>query len=103
MGWCIPHTVRRDHYSYGSSRLGEDHYRRGSYDPYYDPSTKTSDGKVRYELTDHLGNVMATVLDDLIRLDTDNDLLADEFQAALQSAQGYVRSVACYPEGIDPS
>ena len=74
---------------YGSSRVGTDAYEvelagHPPYDPLDDPA-----GLVRYELTDHLGNVTAVVTDELLGVDVDSDAEVDYFQPHLIGVQGY--------------
>ncbi|MGV3636518.1 MAG: RHS repeat-associated core domain-containing protein, partial [Flavobacteriales bacterium] len=74
---------------YGSSRLGLDDWDQEAHDPNYDENQATGDGKVRYELTDHLGNLLAVVTDDPEGYSTDADPEAEEWHAGLLSAQEY--------------
>ncbi|MBL7946214.1 MAG: hypothetical protein JNN32_09095 [Flavobacteriales bacterium] len=74
---------------YGSSRLGLDDWDQEAHDPTYDENQATGAGKVRYELTDHLGNVCAVVTDEAEGYNTDADPEAEEWHAGLLSVQEY--------------
>jgi hypothetical protein len=58
------------------------------------PLTNLRAGSRIYELTNHLGNVLATVPDMVNAIDTTNDADADYNEAYIQSAQDY------YPFGM---
>lgn len=74
---------------YGSSRLGVDAYELElGGDPPYDELADPM-GLLRYELTDHLGNVTAVLTDELLGVDVDADQEYDYFQPHVISAQGY--------------
>ena len=75
---------------YGSSRLGSDHLAvELAGNPTYDPNTAPNDGGRRYELTDHLGNVMAVVSEQLLSVDIDGDLSTDATVAEVLAWQDY--------------
>jgi len=86
-GELLVYTVEpSEYYIYGSSRLGVlKHYKAK-------PSTSKSINKTAlksYELSDHLGNVHATVSDKKLVADTDNDDEADKFVADLRTSNDY--------------
>jgi len=76
---------------YGSSRLGLDTYSvELAGQPAYDPETAPDPERaLRYELTDHLGNVMAVISDNLVPVDIDGDMIPDANMADLVSSQDY--------------
>lgn len=77
---------------YGSSRLGVDNLEAElCYDPQpppYDPTTDPA-GRLRYEMTDHLGNVTTVVTDELLGVNTDGNPGYEYFQPLVVTAQGY--------------
>jgi RHS repeat-associated protein len=58
------------------------------------PATGLSRGSKVYELTNHLGNVLATIADRKVGKDTDNDGQVDYYEAVVVSASDY------YPFGM---
>jgi RHS repeat-associated protein len=77
---------------YGSSRLGVDNLEAElCYDPQPPPYDPTSDpaGRLRYEMTDHLGNVTTVVTDELLGVNTDGVAGYEYFQPLVVTAQGY--------------
>ncbi len=89
----------RDWHLYGSSRLGlaSNHVLLASTSQlitWVSPLTNLREGNRVYELTNHLGNVLATVPDIVSATDTSNDADADFNVAYIQSAQDY------YPFGM---
>ncbi len=89
----------RDWHLYGSSRLGlaSNHVLLASTSQlitWVSPLTNLREGNRVYELTNHLGNVLATVPDVVNAIDTSNDAARDYYEAYIQSAQDY------YPFGM---
>ena len=77
---------------YGSSRLGVDNLEAElCYDPQPPPYDPTDDpaGRLRYEMTDHLGNVITVVTDELLGVNTDGIAGYEYFQPLVVTAQGY--------------
>jgi RHS repeat-associated protein len=86
-GDMLVYTIEpKEYYIYGSSRLGSlKHYNAK-------PDANTNLNKLghkSYELTDHLGNVHATVSDRKLVADTDQDGTPDAFVADLQTSNDY--------------
>ncbi|WP_222936089.1 hypothetical protein [Neolewinella lacunae] len=82
---------------YGSSRLGVLHPEvdlTGLTAPVWAESQTISTGK-SYELSNHLGNVLAVIGDRKAGVDSNSDGTADYYTAALHSAQEY------YPFGME--
>jgi len=74
---------------YGSSRLGLDAATLEFSDPNYNENDPVDNGKVRYELTDHLGSVCAFINDVAEGYSTDADPESEEWHPELLSAQEY--------------
>jgi len=74
---------------YDSSRLGLDAATLELSDPNYNENDPVDNGKVRYELTDHLGNVCAVINDVAEGYSTDADPESEEWHPELLSAQEY--------------
>lgn len=71
---------------YGSSRLGS-----------YNAKTETGKrtlGNKKYELSNHLGNVLSVISDNKIGIDSDTDLVADSYKPLIISESDY------YPFGM---
>ena len=71
---------------YGSSRLG-------SYNGKTDQGKRTL-GNKKYELSNHLGNVLSVISDNKIGIDSDTDLIADYYEPLVISESDY------YPFGM---
>jgi RHS repeat-associated protein len=92
-----------EQYIYGSGRLGSFHpgiawTATSTYSgPHYATTKKLLQGQRRYELSNHLGNVLATINDRRIPRDTKipQDNIADYYDAVVLSAQDY------YPFGME--
>ena len=90
-------------YLYGSSRLGALHSNISFDDIYAIPnnpifvndSLQLSLGRKRYEISNHLGNVMATISDRKQAVDLDSSVEADYYEPVVLSATDY------YPFGMD--
>jgi RHS repeat-associated protein len=98
-----PTIIWAEQYIYGSGRLGS--FYPGialtatsiCSGPHYATTKKLLQGQRRYELSNHLGNVLATINDRRIPRDTKipQDNIADYYDAVVLSAQDY------YPFGME--
>ena len=78
--------IAKDFVIYGSSRLGV-----------YNGNTQTGKrtlGNKKYELSNHLGNVLSVISDNKIGIDSDTDLVADIYKPYIVSESDY------YPFGM---
>ena len=78
--------IAKDFVIYGSSRIGV-----------YNGSTQTGKrtlGNKKYELSNHLGNVLSVITDNKIGIDSDIDLVADYYEPYIVSESDY------YPFGM---
>ena len=81
--------IAKDFVIYGSSRLGV-----------YNGNTQTGKrtlGNKKYELSNHLGNVLSVITDNKIGVDSDADLIADYYEPYIVSESDY------YPFGMQMS
>ena len=73
---------------YGSARLG---IVKDSINMFSPPTVTNThvQGERRYELTNHLGNVLSVITDKITPLDADSDNVTDGYQVFIESAQNY--------------
>ena len=89
-----------EHILYGSKRLGIEKYQMKLWDgakedvPAEEYYSSLTAGEKFYELTNHLGNVLATITDKRIGVDINSDAIDDYYTAELASVNDY------YPFGM---
>ncbi|MBK7883886.1 MAG: hypothetical protein IPJ81_08805 [Chitinophagaceae bacterium] len=87
------HLTQNEVHLYGSSRLGINEVNRDvqalAKADYLNKVNTFVTGDVRYELTDHLGNVMVTVSDKKLQVDANADGVVDYYTADVVSATDY--------------
>ncbi|MBK7883868.1 MAG: hypothetical protein IPJ81_08715 [Chitinophagaceae bacterium] len=87
------HLTQNEVHLYGSSRLGINEVNRDvqalAKADYLNKVNTFVTGDVRYELTDHLGNVMMTVSDKKLQVDANEDGVEDYYTADVVSATDY--------------
>ena len=83
------HLTQTEVHLYGSSRLGIYNINRDLINPPTGEITIFERGKKFFELSNHLGNVLATVSDKKIGVDANTDGTVDYYTADVISAQDY--------------
>ena len=88
---------QRETHIYGSSRLGMAHlnFEMIGANPPPGDTTKYYLGNKSYELSNHLGNVLAMISDKKVAIDNNNDKVIDSYVVDLASASDY------YPFGME--